>query len=92
MGLLKSFASFLDEDSSQSFEKKLDNILGQVEQTLVTTLDKAENGINKVDRAINRIDDVAQKSEAAIDKVDNSNKKIIDVVTKKPANNDKADK
>jgi hypothetical protein len=64
MGFFGALNTLLNEDSNESFEKKMGRALDRVENALQTGLDKAEQGVKQVDAA-------AERATAAEDKVDN---------------------
>ena len=83
MGFFSALNDLLDENSNNSFEKKLTGAIDRVEETLNTTLDKAEGGIRQASDAVDKLDSTAklagEKVGVVADKADNT----IDVIEKK---------
>lgn len=78
MGLLNNFITLLEEGDDASFEKKMNNALDKIEHVLGTTVDKAENGMKKMDAATKAVEQTVQK-------VDKVSRAAVDVVNKKTA-------
>lgn len=70
MGFFNTLTSLLDENSDQSFEKRITGAIDGLEQKLNNGLDKAEDGIKKLDSAGQKIDKTASKINSTINKVD----------------------
>lgn len=84
MGLFSALSDLLDENSSNSFEKKLTSAIDKVENTLNTTLDKAESGIQQASTAVDKLDTGAHFAEEKMAVMSNTAQKTIDSIEKRP--------
>ncbi len=69
MGFLNSLSSLLDENSPDSFEKKIIAGLDKIENTLGATIDKAEKGANTIGKVGQTVDNIGSTIESADKKI-----------------------
>ncbi len=95
MSLFKNLMNLLDEDSNDSIDKKITQVLDKVEATFTGGMNKVENNVKKVDTAFNKFDSGLQKTVNTADKVMHEvtkprldvapkNSKTMDIVDPKP--------
>jgi hypothetical protein len=83
MGFFSVLNDLLDENSNNSLEKKLSSAIDKVEDTLNTTLDKAEGGIKQASSAVDKLDGTAKLVEEKVAVAAETAEKTIDVVEQK---------
>ena len=82
MGLFSALNDLLDENSDNSFEKKLTRGIDKLEDTLNTTLDKAESGISQASSAVDKLDATANLVEEKVTVASETARKTIEVIDK----------
>lgn len=82
MGLFSALNDLLDENSDNSFEKKLTRGIDKLEDTLNTTLDKAESGISQASSAVDKLDATANLVEEKVAVTSETARKTIEVIDK----------
>jgi hypothetical protein len=83
MGFFSIINDLLDENSNNSLEKKLVGAIDKVEETLGTTLDKAEAGIGKAGAVVDKLDASASLVEEKVAVVSDAAEKTIESIEKK---------
>jgi hypothetical protein len=86
MGLFNILGDLLDENSNNSLEKKLASAIDRVEDTLNTTLDKAEGGIEQASKAVDTLDSTANLVGEKVTVVATAAEKAIDATEKRDLN------
>jgi flagellar hook-basal body complex protein FliE len=83
MGFFNIINDLLDDNSNGSFEKKLSGVIDRVEDTLNTTLEKAEVGIKQASTAIDKLDGTATLVEEKVSVAAETAEKTIETIEKK---------
>lgn len=82
MGFFSVLNDLLDENSDNSFEKKLTGAIDKVEATLGATLERAESGISQASDAVEKLDATANLVEEKVTVASETAQKTIEVIDK----------
>ena len=83
MGFFSIINDLLDENSSGSLEKKLAGAIDKVEDTLNSTLERAEGGITKAGDAVDKLNTTANLVEEKVAVASEQAEKTIEVIESK---------